>query len=129
MSAPPDQPRGWFQSLRRIGESALALARSRLELFSVEWQEEKLRLVSLLLWVGLILIIGGTGFLVGLAALAIGLWQLAGYPGLIGLAAGALAVAAILVWYLRVKIRKGPKVFAQTLAEFRKDGECLQKRS
>ena len=36
---------GWFASLRRIGESLSALLRSRIELFTVEWQEEKLRLL------------------------------------------------------------------------------------
>ncbi len=117
---------GWFASLRRIGESILALLRGRLELFTVELQEEKLRLVNLLIWLGVALALGTAGLLVGVAALAIWLWHAAGYAGLIALAAVTLAIAAIIVANLRRKIQTGPPPFAQTVAEFRKDGECLR---
>lgn len=126
MSASAPHSGGWLESLRRIGESLLALLRSRFELFTVEWQEEKLRLLNLLIWLGLAAVVGVAGVLVALFALAYWLWTAAGYAGLIGLAVAALAVAFGIIWSVRRKIRTGPAPFAHTVAEFRKDGECLR---
>lgn len=122
----PPNPGGWFQALRRIGESLLGLVRSRFELFTVEWQEEKLRLLSLLIWLGIAFVIGAAGLLVGVATLALWLWERAGYVGLIGLTAVTLGVAVALVWNIRRRIQAGPAPFAHTVAEFRKDGKCLR---
>ena len=120
---------GWFGSLRRIGESSLALLRSRFELFTVEWQEEKLRLLHLLIWLVLAAAIGVAGVFVAIMTLAFWLWAVAGYAGLIGLAVGALAVAFAILQSIRRKIQTSPTPFAQTVAEFRKDGECLRNNS
>ena len=117
---------GWLESLRRIGESLSALLRSRFELFTVELQEEKLRLLNLLVWLGLAAVIGAAGMLVAVTALAFWLWAVAGYAGLIGLAAVALAVAGGIIWSIRRKIQTSPTPFAQTVAEFRRDSECLR---
>jgi len=126
MKTSPPNPGGWLESLRRIGESLLALFRSRFELFTVEWQEEKLRLLNLLLWLGLAAVLGGAGVLIALFVLAFWLWATAGYVGLIGLAVTALAGAVGIVGTIRRKLQTGPTPFAQTVAEFRKDGECLR---
>jgi len=118
---------GWFDSLRRIGESLLALIRSRFELFAVELQEEKLRLMNLLLWLGIAMTLGAAGLLVGIGALAVWLWNSAGYAGLIALALVALAAAGGILLGVRRQIKSGPPPFAGTVAEFRKDSECLRK--
>ena len=129
MSTSPPSPGGWLESLRRIGESFLALMRTRFELFTVELQEEKLRLFNLLIWVVLAAAIGMAGVFVAVVALAFWLWETAGYAGLIGLSLTALAVASGLFWGIHRKIQTGPMPFAQTTAEFRKDGECLLKKN
>lgn len=126
MNASPPNRGGWLESLRRIGESSLALLRSRFELFTVEWQEEKLRLLNLLVWLGLAATIGVAGVFVATSALALWLWNKAGYAGLLGLAVAALTVAFAILWCIRRKIQTGPTPFAHTVAEFRKDGECLR---
>ena len=126
MNDSPPNAGGWFESLRRIGESVLALIRGRFELFTVEWQEEKLRLLNLLVWLGLAAAIGVAGVFIAVLTLAFWLWHAAGYAGLIGLALAALAVAFGILWRMRRKIQTGPTPFAQTVAEFRKDGECLR---
>jgi uncharacterized membrane protein YqjE len=125
MNPTPTTSGGWLESLRRIGASSAALVRSRFELFTVELQEEKLRLLNLLIWFGLAAAIGVGGVFVAMIALAFWLWTTAGYAGLIGLAAGSLAVAGGIIWSIRRKLQTGPTPFAQTVAEFRKDGECL----
>lgn len=127
MNPTPTTSGGWLESLRRIGASSAALLRSRFELFTVELQEEKLRLLNLLIWFGLAAAIGVGGVFVAVIALAFWLWTTAGYAGLIGLVAGALAVAGGIIWSIRRKLQTGPTPFAQTVAEFRKDGECLRR--
>lgn len=122
----PPNPGGWLGSLRRIGESLLALGRSRFELFTVEWQEEKLRLLDLCLWLVVTTMLALAGLLVIISALAIWLWHAAGYVGLIGLALATLGSATGIVLHLRNKIKTGPTPFPQTVAEFRKDSECLR---
>jgi uncharacterized membrane protein YqjE len=126
MSDTPPDTGGWLESLRRIGGSLSALLRSRFELFTVELQEEKLRLLNLLVWLGLALALATAGIFVAIIALAFWLWAVAGYAGLIALAVAALAAAFAILWSIRRKIQTGPTPFAQTAAEFRKDGECLR---
>jgi uncharacterized membrane protein YqjE len=127
MSAPPPDF-NWSQSLQRIGESLVGLLRGRFELFAVEWQEEKFRLLNLLFWCGFAVTMGAAGLLIGMAVLALWLWEVAGYAGLIGLSVVSLAIAGGLVWKIRQKILSGDPPFAQTAAEFRKDAECLPKK-
>ena len=98
-------------------------------MFTVEWQEEKLRLLHLLIWLVLAAAIGVAGVFVAIMTLAFWLWAVAGYAGLIGLAVGALAVAFAILQSIRRKIQTSPTPFAQTVAEFRKDGECLRNNS
>lgn len=129
MNTSPPNPGGWFGSLRRIGESSLALLRGRFELFTVEWQEEKLRLLNLLIWLVLAAAIGVAGVFVAIMTLAFWLWATTGYAGLIVLALAALAVASGIIWAIHRKIQTGPTPFAQTVAEFKKDGECLRNNS
>jgi uncharacterized membrane protein YqjE len=125
----PNHPGGWLESLRRMGESVLALLRGRLELFGVELQEEKLRLLNLLLWMGVAAALIFAGGFVAVVALAFWLWTVAGYPGLIGLVAACLVAALCIIMGIRRKIRNGPAPFAQTVAEFRKDAECWPKNN
>jgi uncharacterized membrane protein YqjE len=73
------------------------------------------------------MILGMAGFLVGLAALSLWLWNTTGYAGLIGLALLTLALAAGIMFGIRRQIRASPPPFAETMAEFKKDAECLRK--
>ena len=127
MNESDSQSRGWMGSFRRLTDSLLALISNRIELFAVELQEEKLRFFNLLVWVCLAMILGMAGFLVGLAALSLWLWNTTGYAGLIGLALLTLALAAGIMFGIRRQIRASPPPFAETMAEFKKDAECLRK--
>jgi len=122
-----NEPRmgGWLNSLRRTADSVLGLMQNRFELFAVELQEEKLRALNVVVWLVVALALLVAGMLVGLAALALGLWEAAGYWGLAGLALGALAAGATVLWGIRRWILNGRPPFAETIEEFRKDRGCL----
>ena len=128
-TSPPGPPAGWLESLRRMGESFLALLRNRLELFTVELQEEKLRLLNLLIWLGVAAVFGFAGVFILMVTLAFWLWDVAGYFGLLALALASLAVAFGIIVGISPKIPHGPAPFAHTVGEFRKYGECVRKNN
>ncbi len=49
--------------LGRLARTGLGAVQNRLELFAVEWEEERLRLTEVLLWVAALLIMGFMGLL------------------------------------------------------------------
>ncbi|MBI4623759.1 MAG: phage holin family protein [Verrucomicrobia bacterium] len=119
---------GLLGSARRVGSSLLALLHTRVELFAVELQEEKLRAIRLLVWLSVAVALGVAGILVAVGVLGLFLWQRAGYAGVIGLAVAALTGAAALLWMIHRRILRGPDPFAATVAEIGKDLECLRPR-
>ena len=117
---------GWLNSLRRMSDSLIGLAHSRLEILALELQEEKLRALKVVVWLVIALTFGVAGLLVGLGALAFFLWNIAGYYGVGGLALASLAAGAGILRAIYHGILNGPTPFAATIDEFRKDRECLR---
>lgn len=113
-------------SVRRLATSLMGLVRTRAELFTVELQEEKLRVVRLLVWLCAAIVFGMSAVLVAFALAALFLWHTFGYLGLGCLALGALLVAGGILWVLWRQLLHGPQPFAATVNELRKDFECLQ---
>lgn len=119
---------GWLDSVRRMSDSLLGLVQNRFELAGVELQEEKLRALNLLVWLALAIALGTAGLLIGMGALALFLWNKAGYAGLIGMAVVAVAGAGGLLHSIRRRIHTARAPFAETVEEFRKDRECLRRK-
>ena len=113
-------------SLRRMTGSVWSLVRTRLGIFVIELQEEKLRAIGLLVRLAIALGVVIAAVLLLFAALALVAWQFGGLLGVVALAVVTLLVAAILVYDLRRRILDGPQPFAGTAAEFEKDLECLK---
>ena len=111
---------------KRLGHSVLGLLRTRIELFAVELQEEKLRAIELLAWLTVGITLAVAAILLVIGTLALFLWQRAGYAGLMGLAAGVSVAAAGVFLFLRRRIVSGPAPFSGTVGEFQKDMECLR---
>jgi uncharacterized membrane protein YqjE len=129
MAEPEPQAGGLVESVRRILDSALAVMRARLRIFSLELQEEKIRLLELLVWLGIALVFGITGLVTLTVAVAVLLWQKAGVGGLVFLGiiyAGACLSAC---YQLRKRFRERPPPFGDTLAEFNRDREWLEKKN
>src|SRR5471030_606854 len=51
MEKPPPAPTGFLGSFRVLGDGALATVQDRIELFTVELQEEKFRLIQTFIWI------------------------------------------------------------------------------
>jgi uncharacterized membrane protein YqjE len=119
---------GFAESMRRLAASLMDLSHTRSELFAVELQEEKIRAIRLVVWVAGAIALAVAGFLTAMGALALRVWEAAGYWGLVGLASGSIGLAAVALWLVHRSIMNGPAPFAGTVAEFRKDAECLRRQ-
>jgi uncharacterized membrane protein YqjE len=122
-------PGGVRGSLRRLADSVVGLLQTRVELFAVEFQEERLRTIRLLVAVSLAVAIGIAGLQVIIGALALVMWNVAGYWGLAGLAAVAMLTSGILLWAIQRRIMQSPAPFSGTTAEFKKDAALLRPKS
>jgi uncharacterized membrane protein YqjE len=129
MSEPEASPAGSKSSLRRMADSLLGLIETRLQLFATELQCEKLRAMELMLGLAVALGAGFIGVLVAVGALAVYLWEVAKYAGLVGLALVFLIASGVMFWRLRVALRDKPAPFSDTLAEFKKDRACLRQKN
>ncbi len=124
-----DKPGGLTASLERMIGSLLALGQNRMQLFAVEVQSEKLRLLDRLLKQALAIAMAMVALLLGTATLALFVWEKARYTGLLVLTGVYVAVAVFLLWRLRNDAQREPVPFEKTVAEFKKDRECFTGRN
>lgn len=114
-----------LESLRRLVRTAVEVVRSRLELLSLDVEEAKLRLLSILLLGAVAFFCLSLGLVMGAFWLVVAFWDTHRMLvlGLLtgGFLGGGLLALAALAW----RAKKGPRLFAATLAELEKDGEAL----
>jgi uncharacterized membrane protein YqjE len=119
---------GIIESVRRVGHSLIALLQNRLQLFSVELQEEKYRAIQAVLW----LAVGGMliflGLAMGVGALGILVYTKWGVGGLGALTALLLVAGAIVIAVLWGRLKSSETPFAGTIRELKKDSEWLQRK-
>jgi uncharacterized membrane protein YqjE len=115
-----------MQSVQGLLATLLGLARTRLELLSVEMQELLARLV--LVMVGAVAAILLAALALGFGAVALVLWVAPEHRVVVsaGLAAVFLAVAALIAWRVRREARARP--FAASLGELERDEKALAPR-
>ncbi len=125
MDEPLQEPGGWLATGKRILRSVGDLAQSRLELFLVELQEERIRLFDALLLVGAGVVCALMTLALLTFTLVVVFWEYRVYVlVLLTLAYGAGAGAAF--WALRNRLRQWQS-FAATLDQIKKDRACLPK--
>ena len=125
MSAPGEPAQGIWASLKRLLDTLLATAQNRLELFVVELQEEKCRLIEALLCAAAVAAFGMmTLALVTFTVVAI-FWENGRIAALVGLSVTYLVVTA-LAWRALQKRLKSDSAFSGTLGELKKDRSCLK---
>lgn len=125
-----DSPRarGLFSSLRNLFATSVATARTRLELLSTELEEERARVLGLLVWGGAALILLAAGTVFTAVFLTVLLWDshrllALGVFSAVFLGAGAVALASA----LRLA-NGGSRLFAASLAELSQDQAALEPR-
>jgi uncharacterized membrane protein YqjE len=119
---------GLFGSVRQMLATAIALAHTRLELFTTEIEAEIQRGVVLLIWAFVALFFAGLTVLMLALTVVIAFWDdhrlLA--AGLMTLLFLAVVVVAGLV--LRTKIAHRPRLLAASIDELKRDRAALESR-
>jgi uncharacterized membrane protein YqjE len=129
METPPRASTGFFRSLRTVGDSLLALVQHRIELFSLELQEEKLHLARSLLWAGAIIGMGILALTFVSLALVYGFWQNSRLTVLTSLAVVYTLATVVLGVAFHRYLSRRPPPFAATLNETTADRACFQDES
>jgi uncharacterized membrane protein YqjE len=129
MDQPTETEGGLFASLRRLIDSALALVQNRFEVFTVELQEEKIRLVDLLLRAVVVVVLGFMTLIAATALVVVWFWDSSPVAALAIVTLLYGLTAAGMGYSLKQRLQNNPPPFAGTLAEFKKDRECLGKRN
>ena len=117
---------GFLHSLRALGDGLLASVQNRLELFSVELQEEKFRLIQTFVWISAAVFTGMMALTFVSLTLVYLFWASARLAVLGGLAvfyAGALV--AIIIAFRRF-IARQPRPFSATRQEIGEDRACIR---
>jgi uncharacterized membrane protein YqjE len=129
MEPAPPVSAGFIGSFRALGDGLLATVQDRLDLFSLELQEEKFRLIQTILWICAVVCTG----MLAMTFVSIGLvylfWESARLAVLGGLALGYAALfAATMVSFRRFLVRQ-PEPFLATRQELEKDRACIRNDS
>ena len=122
-----DPPAGLLGSVRTLLATLVAIGHNRLELLSVEIQEEVERVAALLLWSVAALLLGMASVLTLSAAIVLSVdpalrWVAAALLGLAFLVACAWAVRKA-----RARATLKPRPFDATLVELEKDHDTLKR--
>ena len=113
-------------SLRSFFDSVIGSLHDRIELLSVEIQEEKHRLIQLLIWVGAIMFLSFLVVVFGSLILVAIFWDTARVAVVSGLAIAYLVSLIVVVVAFRRFMGRQQRPFAATLAELREDRACLR---
>ena len=115
---------GILVSLKRILDTLLATAQNRVELFAVELQEEKCRVVEAMLCAAAVAAFGMMTLSLVTFTVVLLFWENGRLPALAGLSVLCL-VGTALAWRALQSRMKTRSAFAGTLDELKKDRSCL----
>jgi uncharacterized membrane protein YqjE len=125
----PAGSKGLLESLTILAGTLVAIAHTRLDLLSVDLEEERAHLFSLLVLTLAALLCIGIGVALGTILLVVAFWDTHRLLAL-GTLAGFFLVIGIGVWAFALhKARTKPRLFAASLSELFKDRQQLTSRS
>jgi uncharacterized membrane protein YqjE len=115
-----------FATAGRIASTLVAMVGTRLELAAVEFQEDARRLLGYLAWALLaVFLAAGAAMLVALFVILL-FWDTYRLQAVAGMAAVLGIAALLIVSNVRAKLNAQTPLFADTLAELRKDVEYVR---
>jgi uncharacterized membrane protein YqjE len=120
---------GILGSFRVLGESLLATVQDRLELFSVELQEEKFRLILTFIWISAAVFTAMMAIAFASLTLVYLFWESARLAVLIGLTVFYTGALVAIILAFRRYIARQPSPFSATREEIGKDRACIRNES
>ena len=125
----PPAPPGILDSLRALAGGLLGAAEERLGLFSIELQEEKLRLIQTFFWISAILFGGAMAVTFASLTLVYIFWEGSRAAVLGGLALAYAGGFIALVAGFRRHLARQPRVLSATLRELGMDRACITEKN
>jgi uncharacterized membrane protein YqjE len=119
-------PRGFFDSLKALLASLVALLETRLDLISTELEEEEERFKEMIALGAIALFCAGLGILFLTLLIVVVFWDTHRFYVLGGFAFLYLGLGLIAGLILRKKALSKPRLFSATLSELAKDREQLK---
>lgn len=112
-------------SLRSLGATVLGIAHTRLELLSLELEDEKQRLLGVLAWGALAVVLGGLGLVFLAGWLTVLFWDTHRLLALGSFAAVFLLLTVFAAWRVRALLRASQGWLSASLAELEADRQAL----
>lgn len=126
METAPPPPVGFLESFRTLGEGLLGAVEERLQLISIELQEEKFRLIRIFFWISAAVFSGMMAITFASLTLVYLFWESARLMVLGGLTVFYATGLAIIILAFRRFLARQPSPFADTLHEIREDRACMR---
>ncbi len=121
----PEGGEGLFSSLKSLAASLVAIAHTRIELLSNDFEEERERLLSALLILLTALFCIGIGVLLLTLLLVAIFWDSHRFL-VLGLLTGLFLIIGLIMYeFALYKLRTKPRLFAASLTELSKDHQQL----
>lgn len=128
MEAPAARSQSLVNSLKNLGKTAIEIFHTRLQLVSVDIQEEKARLVELMVYAVVGVFCASFALLLLTFFVVVAFWDTYRLAALAALTLLYLAIGVAAGISFRNKLRAHPVLFASTLAELKKDHLNLNAR-
>lgn len=122
------QTTGLLASLRRLLTTLVDILHTRIEIFSIELEEEGVRLRELIIYVLVSIFFLSFGLLLLTLLVVMVYWETHRLSVLAGITALYLLIGTGAALLVRHKIKNRPRLFATTLSELGKDHDKLEPR-
>jgi len=122
-------PAGFLGSFRALADTLLSSVQDRIELFSVELQEEKFRLIQIFVWICAAVFTGMMAITFASLTLVYLLWESARLAALGGLTLLYTGALVSIVVAFRSYIARQPRPFEATRQELAEDRSCIRNAS
>lgn len=119
---------GLFESLKIFSATLVAITHNRLELLSTDLEEERERLLSIMVSGLLALFCLGVGVVLTSILVVVALWDSYRLWALGTLAALFVLAGGAAAWFVMYQLRTKPRLFASSLSELNKDRQHLSSR-
>lgn len=129
MEASSSSSPGFMKSLSALGEGLLGALQERIELISIEVNEEKYRFVRLVIWLGVAVFTGGMALTFLTLTIVYLLWDSARLAALGGFALLYGVALAWVVMMLRRQFTHQPKPFEATIDSLTEDRACIRNQT
>lgn len=129
METPTARRPGFLASLHALADALLGTVEERIELVSVELQEEKHRLIQTFIWICAAAFAAMMAVAFASITLVYLFWDSARLAALGGLALFYTAAMAVIVVGYRRHIARQPRPFSTTLHEIKVDRACIRPES